>query len=134
MAKGPSIAEQLQNYSPADAVVADVLRRTWTAMSENETTGSLQELHLYVINPAVASPVLRRSRYFTDSLQALRDEMIIVVNEEFLTEVEIAVRSFALSQSLTGTQYLRSDQQRPVSHELSVDPYCDHRWGFPCCA
>ena len=22
---------------------------------------------------------------------------------------------------------------RPVSHELSVDPHCDHRWGFPCC-
>src|ERR1039457_4340103 len=22
---------------------------------------------------------------------------------------------------------------RPVSRELPVDPYCDHRWGFPCC-
>ena len=22
---------------------------------------------------------------------------------------------------------------RPVSHELPVDPYRDHRWGFPCC-
>ena len=22
---------------------------------------------------------------------------------------------------------------RPVSHELPVDPDCDHRWGFPCC-
>jgi hypothetical protein len=21
----------------------------------------------------------------------------------------------------------------PVSHELPVDPDCDHRWGFPCC-
>src|SRR6267143_4648462 len=21
----------------------------------------------------------------------------------------------------------------PVSRELPVDPYCDHRWGFPCC-
>jgi hypothetical protein len=21
----------------------------------------------------------------------------------------------------------------PVSHELPVDPYRDHRWGFPCC-
>jgi hypothetical protein len=23
---------------------------------------------------------------------------------------------------------------RPSSRELPVDPYCDHRWGFPCCA
>ena len=22
---------------------------------------------------------------------------------------------------------------RPVSRELPVDPYCDHRWGYPCC-
>jgi hypothetical protein len=22
---------------------------------------------------------------------------------------------------------------RPVSRELPVDPYRDHRWGFPCC-
>jgi hypothetical protein len=22
---------------------------------------------------------------------------------------------------------------QPVSRELSVDPDCDHRWGFPCC-
>src|SRR5947208_8766100 len=22
---------------------------------------------------------------------------------------------------------------RPVSRELPVDQYCDHRWGFPCC-
>ena len=101
----------MQNYRPADAVVADVIQRTWTAISESKVASSLQELHFYVINPAVASPALRRSRYFTDSLQALRDEMTIVVNEEFLTEVEIAVRSFALSQSLTGTQYLRSDEQ-----------------------
>ena len=21
----------------------------------------------------------------------------------------------------------------PISHELPVDPDCDHRWGFPCC-
>jgi hypothetical protein len=111
MAKGPSIAEQMQNYRPADAVVADVIQRTWAAISESKVASSLQELHFYVINPAVASPALRRSRYFTDSLQALRDAMTIVVNEEFLTEVEIAVRSFALSQSLTGTQYLRSDEQ-----------------------
>src|SRR6266404_435259 len=26
-----------------------------------------------------------------------------------------------------------SQPARPVSHELPVDPYCDHRWDFPCC-
>jgi hypothetical protein len=27
-----------------------------------------------------------------------------------------------------------SHTARPVSRELSVYPYCDHRWDFPCCA
>src|SRR6266853_624116 len=27
-----------------------------------------------------------------------------------------------------------SQSARPVSHELPVDPYRDHRWDFPCCA
>jgi hypothetical protein len=27
-----------------------------------------------------------------------------------------------------------SHTARPVSRELPVDPYCDHRWDFPCCA
>ena len=27
-----------------------------------------------------------------------------------------------------------SQSARPVSRELPVDPHCDHRWDFPCCA
>jgi hypothetical protein len=27
-----------------------------------------------------------------------------------------------------------SQTARPVSRELLVDPHCDHRWDFPCCA
>src|SRR3979409_1322695 len=27
-----------------------------------------------------------------------------------------------------------SPTARPFSRELPVDPYCDHRWDFPCCA
>ena len=26
-----------------------------------------------------------------------------------------------------------SQSARPVSHELPVDPHCDHRWDFSCC-
>jgi hypothetical protein len=26
-----------------------------------------------------------------------------------------------------------SQSARPFSHELPVDPHCDHRWDFPCC-
>ena len=27
-----------------------------------------------------------------------------------------------------------SQSARPFSRELPVDPHCDHRWDFPCCA
>ena len=48
-----------------------------------------------------------------------------------LTEVPSLHRGYPVSQVLrTPPPPLTA---RPVSHELPVDPYYDHRWGFPCC-
>lgn len=109
--KAAWIARELRAYSPSDPVVSDVLRRTWTAIAATKAVSALKELHLFVINSASASLPLRKSRYFTKSCQALLDEMAIVVNEQFLYEIEVAVRAFGQSQSLLATQYLRRDTQ-----------------------
>ena len=43
-----------------------------------------------------------------------------------------------LSGACTTTKMTRSPDELifrlPVSRELPVDPHCDHRWDFPCCA
>lgn len=106
-----SIREELFAYDTTDPVVASVLEETWRAVSESEAAASLNELHLCLVNPAVASRELRASRYFTPSCQVLPPEKLIVVNEQFLLELEAAIRSFAQSESLLGCSYLASDAQ-----------------------
>jgi hypothetical protein len=48
-----------------------------------------------------------------------------------LTEVPSLHRSYPASQVLRTSPPPHA--ARPISHELPVDPDCDHRWGFPCC-
>jgi len=48
-----------------------------------------------------------------------------------LTEVPSLHRSYPASSVLRTSPPPHTAQ--PVSHELPVDPDCDHRWGFPCC-
>jgi hypothetical protein len=106
-----SIREELLAYETTDPVVASVLEETWRAVTESEAAASLDELHLCLVNPVVASPALKNNKYFTPSCQALRDEKLIVVNERFLLELEAAIRSFAQSETLLGSPYLTSDAQ-----------------------
>jgi len=49
-----------------------------------------------------------------------------------LTEVPSLRRSYPASSVLRTSPPPHT--ARPISHELPVDPYCDHRWDFPCCA
>ncbi|HZO09376.1 MAG TPA: hypothetical protein VFC77_08360, partial [Myxococcota bacterium] len=112
-----ALLQELKAYTPADPVLSDVLERAWTAIVGGEGDARLPELdelgelHLAVVNPSVASPALKASPWFTESCQARRAERLIVVNEEFLLDLESAVRSFGQSESLAGTPYLKSDGQ-----------------------
>jgi hypothetical protein len=47
------------------------------------------------------------------------------------TEAPSLHRSYPASSVLRASP--PSQSARPVSHELPVDPYRDHRWDFPCC-
>jgi hypothetical protein len=47
------------------------------------------------------------------------------------TEAPSLRRSYPASSVLRASP--PSQTARPVSHELPVDPYRDHRWDFPCC-
>ena len=48
------------------------------------------------------------------------------------TEAPSLHRSYPASSVLRASP--PSQSARPFSRELPVDPYCNHRWDFPCCA
>jgi hypothetical protein len=47
------------------------------------------------------------------------------------TEAPSLHRNYSASSVLRASP--PSQTARPFSHELPVDPHCDHRWDFPCC-
>jgi hypothetical protein len=123
-AKLPHTARaELEAYSPTDPVISDVLQRTWSAIVALRAIEPLEKLSLLIMNPEVASADVLASPYFTENFLALRGEMTIVLNERFLLELEGAVRAFAQSESLLGTQYLKGDAQMfGLVRQMQHDP------------
>jgi hypothetical protein len=105
-----SLLRELESYTTSDKVLQDVLQRAWDLLVQSSVVQELDELHLHVLNPEVASESLTRSDYATANLQAVSTEKRIIANERFLLDLESAVRSFALSRPLIGSQYLRADE------------------------
>ena len=63
-----------------------------------------------------------------DSRQSLRLRRFL----RFLsTEAPLLDRHYPASALIPASPSPQTAQ--PDSHELPVDPNCDHRWGFPCC-
>lgn len=106
-----SVRDELFSYETADPVVAGVLQSAWGYVAESDAAASLDELHLCLVNPAVASARLKASPAYTENCAALRDQKLIVVNERFMLDLETAIRSFAQSETLLGCPYLKSDGQ-----------------------
>lgn len=122
-ATAQSIRDELFAYRTTDAIVTGALEDAFGAVSAFDATRSLDEVHLCLLNPAVASRDLMASPYFTPGCQALLQEQLIIVNEQFLLELETAIRSFAQSDTLLGTPFVRSDAQMfGLVRRIEADP------------
>ena len=106
-----AVLDELQTYRTTDPIVSRALEQALEAMSAFDAAQSLDELQVCVLNPAVASRALLTSSYYTPACQALVAEKLIVVNEQFLLDVETAMRAFAQSETLFGSPFLRNDAQ-----------------------
>ncbi len=106
-----AVRDELQTYRTTDPIVSQALEQALEAMSAFDAAQSLDELQVCVLNPAVASRELVTSPYYTPACQALVAEKLIVVNEQFLLDIETAMRAFAQSETLLGSPFLRNDAQ-----------------------
>lgn len=104
------LIEELEGLETRDDVLSDVSNRVHEILSSSEPVQKLRGLRVLVLDFDYASDIVRSSIYATDSCKAILDPPTIVVNAAFLLELEAAFRSFDLSESLLGSQYLRSDE------------------------
>lgn len=119
----PSARDELLAYRPTDPIIKESLQQALTALAAFDAAQSLDQLQVCVLNPAAASARLLASPYFTPAAQALLQEKLIVVNEQFLLEIETAIRSFAQASTLFGAPFLKSDAQMfGLVRRIAADP------------
>jgi hypothetical protein len=119
----PSALDELVAYRSTDPIIKESLQQALDALSAFDAAQALDQLQVCVINPAVASAGLMASQYFTPAAQALVQEKLIVVNEQFLLEIETSIRSFAQASTLFGAPFLKNDAQMfGLVRRIAADP------------
>jgi hypothetical protein len=111
VSEGEQLIKELEGYESADEIVVETLSRVTEKLNRTKAADFLQSVDLYIYSPETASQALRQSeRYATKNCVALYAERIIVVNEEFIRELEAAIRAFNLTESLRSSPWLQSDE------------------------
>jgi hypothetical protein len=103
------LIDELEKSQTTDEILADVAARCRGVLDRLEPVRTLRELRVFVVDFDAASDAVRSSVYSTDSCKAVLEPPTVIVNAGFLLELESAFRSFYLSESLLGSQYIRND-------------------------
>jgi hypothetical protein len=104
------LIDELETIQTKDEILTEVSTKCREVLDKLEPLRTLRELKVFVTDFNAASDAVRSSVYHTDSLKAVFEPPTIIVNAAFLVELESAFRSFDLSESLLGSQYIRSDE------------------------
>jgi len=76
----------------------------------DDVLGAAAGLTMLLVDYDRTTDALKDSVLYTDSLKAILNPPTILVNAGFLLELEAAFRSFDLSETLMGSQYIRGDE------------------------
>ena len=103
------ILAQLEMYVSRDAVILEAVESARQLLKESKVAGKYARIKLMVCDFSGIDKKSYKSLVFTESCKVILTIPVIIFNEQFLKEVEAAIRSFAMSQSLLHTQYFQSD-------------------------
>lgn len=104
------LIDELETIQTKDEILTEVSTKCREVLDKLEPLRTLRELKVFVTDFNAASDAVRSSVYHNDSLKSVFEPPTIIVNAAFLLELESAFRSFDLSESLLGSQYIRSDE------------------------
>lgn len=103
------ILAQLEKYVSRDAVTLEAVESARQLLKESKVAGRYARIKLMVCDFSGIDKKFYKSLVFTESCKVILTVPVIIFNEQFLKEVEAAIRSFAVSESLLHTQYFKSD-------------------------
>ncbi len=127
LTRAQALAE-MRSHECADSIQRQAIEQACGIVAESEYIQQLDGLDVLAIDPDKASAGLQESDYYTQSCKALLHEQVIVVNLQFLAEMEGALRAFAAAGSFYSMPQIQSDKalfdlvrklRPPVSHGLA---------------
>lgn len=102
--------KEIENLRTKDTVLSQIEERIKTILENLQKVKKIKGLKIFIINFSKASDKLQKSDCFTDSCKVFLIDYIIIINENFLLELETALRSFDLAGSFLSCQYLTKDE------------------------
>lgn len=104
-----SLAEMLAAYTTRDETLLAALEAVGEMLSRSD---HIDQLDILIIDfEAAPAELVAKHDAFTPNCMAIRPEQLVIVNQAFVHETEIAVRAFALAGSVLATPYLQREEQ-----------------------
>ena len=104
-----SLADMLASYETRDKTLLAAFETVAEMLSRS---AHVEQLDVLIIDFEAAPPELvAKHQAFTPNCMAIHSEQLVLVNQAFVHETEIAVRAFALAGSVLATPYLQREDQ-----------------------
>lgn len=107
--RAADILAQLQKYESKDGLILDAVESSRQLLGESKVVGKYSKIEVVVCDFSGIEKEQYDALVYTDSCLVILTVPIIIFNEQFLKEVEAAIRSFFMSESLLCTQYFQDD-------------------------
>lgn len=106
-----TLSEDLEPITTRDETLLTIRDQMGALIVKSKSARKLDSLDVALVELSFAPPaMIRRWKIDTDSCMALLEHNTVIVNQEFMYQVEIAVRSFALAGQVTECHLLRNDE------------------------
>jgi len=106
-----TLTEDLEPITTRDETLLAIRDQMGALLIKSTIVRKLDSLDVTLVELSLAPPAMvRRWKIDTDSCMALLEHKTVIVNQKFLYQVEIAVRSFALAGRVTECHLLRNDE------------------------
>lgn len=93
-----------------DETIKGVVERVKDMVARSGYTDGLVGFRIFVCDFTKLDATSRDESFFTESCLVNKKVPAVIINDRFLLELEAALRSFEMSGSLLGSQYLKSDE------------------------
>lgn len=106
------LAELLAPYETRDETLLAVFAEVVGMLAASERVRQLEHLDVAIIDfEAAPAELVAKHEAFTPNCMAISADNLVLINQAFIHDTEIAVRAFALAGSVIATPYLQREEE-----------------------